>query len=505
MDSKLILIKVITLLFLESNLKNNRYKSRELGLKVIDTLKLPQHIDEADIGRNTIVGLRDTLQWMIEEADSVFDLNTLLQRVRLNVGDELDVYDSINILGSYIESEENVILDVCNGIRKEISTHLAHNNIKEIIAKAHREMFFNGKNINWSTFVNNLVNDLEMYTPSMSKDQKKFMIDLVDMSDPTTIREVLEKAKDDTEGTGGFATGWQAVNRMMGESETLRRGMFVLVGALTHNYKSGLCHDLFRHFCIYNEPQLDDPEKKPLILYFSTENRAEEDVLRMYIALKENETGEAVNVNTIDPVEASEYISSRLGERGFYTEMLRIDGGDFTMVELFNTVLDYEAAGYEIQAIVFDYLSLIDTSDLKTRGSMGGENIRLLMQRVRTFMSARNILFITPHQLSTQAMDKKREGSLNFLREVAGRSYWDGSKRIANEADLEIFLDIVKYNGESFLHVHRGKHRTVKATPAKNLEFYLPFSEVAYVPDDIEAEDRSLKNYQGNSVEEVVF
>lgn len=505
MDSKLILIKAITLLYLEGRLINNKFKSKSMVSQVIDALKLPQQIDEADIGRNTIIGLKDTLLWMCEESEDTFDLNTLLQRVRLNVGDELDVYEAMAILDEYTNSEDDVIKEVCKGLRKEISSHISQNNVKEIISKAHRELFYNSRRIDWSKFTNTLVSDLEIYSPGMSKEHKKFMINLVSMSDPNSIKEVLEKAKEDTEGVGGFKTGWQAVNRMMGESETLRRGMFVLIGALTHNYKSGFCHDLFRHVCIHNTPQLDDPTKKPLILYFSTENRAEEDILRMYIALKENETGEAVNVNTIDPLEASVYISERLGERGFHTEMIRVDGGEFTMIELFNTVLDYEAEGYEVQAIFFDYLSLIDTSDLKTRGSMGGENIRLLMQRVRTFMSARNILFVTPHQLSQQAMDKKREGSLNFLREVAGKNYWDGSKRIANEADLEIFLDIVAYNNKHYLHVHRGKHRTVKATPRKNLEFYLPFSEVAYIPDDVEGEDRSTTNIQGNGVGEVIF
>lgn len=358
--------------------------------------------------------------------------------------------------------------------------------------------------MDWGSFVNNLVSDLESHTRSMNKGQKEFMLNVINMSDPTGIREVLEKAKEDNEGSGGFRTGWQAVNRMLGASENFRRGMFCLVGALTHCYKSGFCHDLFRHFCIYNTPTLNDPNKKPLLIYYSAENRAEEDLIRMYVALKENETGVAVNINTIDLDEASEYVSMRLQERGFSVIMARIDPGSFGHNELMNEVLEYEAQGYEVQAVIMDYLALTKKTGLGSSG-MTGEDVRMQMQKVRVFMSARDILFITPHQLSQQAMDKKREGVMNFLGEVAGKNYWDGSKRIANEADLEIFLDRVKRDNKYYLHVHRGKHRTVKATPSDDLEFYLPFAEIGYIPEDIETEDRSLKTLAGTNVGEVVF
>lgn len=493
MDSKLILAKCITLAFCENIASNGKIKSTEVILGAVGKLKLPEQVSDVDAGRLTIIALRETLYNLInDESGDVIDVNVLLQRIRIDVGDDIGVYDAIEPISKYSELPKEDLLKICRKLRDELHKFLDQMSIKEIISKAHRDLFYSRKPLEWDKFINSVVSDLETHTKGMNKAQKSYMLNLASMSDPKSIAEILEKAKQDNEGVGGFKTGWQAVNRMLGDSENLRRGMFVLVGALTHCYKSGFTHDLFRHACIYNHPHVSEKTKKPAILYFSSENRAEEDLIRMYVALKENETGEAVNIRHIDPIEASEYISKRLMETGFHVEMMRIDGGNFSYMDLFNLVIEYESAGYEIQAIFFDYLSLIELKGIQN--SMQGEGLRQLMQRVRTFMSARDILFVTPHQLSQEAMSLKRSGVNNFVSEIASKNYWDGSKRIANEADLEIFLDIVHRDNKAYLAVHRGKHRTVKATAMALRHFFLPFEDIGFVPDDINGEDRSIKD-----------
>jgi hypothetical protein len=392
----------------------------------------------------------------------------------------------------YHEVDDESMVKLCNGLSGELKGFLHQWAIREIVHKAHRELFYSRKPLDWRKYVENLVADLEAYSSGWGKSDQEFVLNLMSMSNPESLKSVLEKAKDDTEGTGGFKSGWQAFNRMMGESQQMRRGMFVLVGGLTHCYKSGLVHDLFRHACLYNDPVADNPDRTPTLLYFSSENRAEEDLIRMYIALKENETGVAVDSSTIDIDEAAAYVAEKLTSRGWAVEMIRIDPNAFTYQELYNTVLRYESNGHEIHGCFFDYLALINRKGCQS--SMIGEDIRLLMQKVRTFMSARNILFVTPHQLSQEAMALKRAGVGNFVSEIAGKNYWDGSKRIANEADLEVFVDIVERDKKFYLAIHRGKHRTVKATPMKYRHFYLPFQEVGYVPDDLHKEDTSLES-----------
>jgi hypothetical protein len=464
-----------------------------LAQDIISRLKLPEQVTETDSGRNTIVGLRETVMWMCDQSEEEpFDFNALLQRVRLNAGDDFTVFQAFEDVDRYHGVDDETMMKLCNGLHGELKNFLHQWAIREIVHKAHRELFYNKKPLDWKKYVENLVADLEAFSNGTSNDQQDFILNLMSMSNPDSLKKVLEKAKEDTDGAGGFKTGWQAFNRMLGESNQMRRGMFVLVGGLTHCYKSGLVHDLFRHACLYNDPIQEDTTKKPMILYFSSENRAEEDLIRMYVALKENETGEAVDVSQVDEETAGAYVADKLTSRGWNVDMIRIDPNAFTYQDLYNTILRYEGAGCEVHAVYFDYLAMINRKGCQS--SMIGEDIRMLMQRVRTFMSSRNILFVTPHQLSQEAMALKRAGVGNFVAEIAGKNYWDGSKRIANEADLEVYVDIVERDKKHYLAIHRGKHRTVKATPLKYRFFYIPFQEVGYVPDDIDGVDSSMES-----------
>lgn len=495
MDSKLILIKIITLLYCQSICERVRTRSSHLAIDIIDKLKLPETVTETDSGRNIIIALRETALWLAGHDDEAkFDFPSLLQRIRLNAMDDYTVFQAFADVEKYHELEQDELALVCESLQKELRYFLGQVGIRDAIHKAHRELFYPKKPVDLRKYVESLISDLEVYHDGWNGTTKKFVLNLMDMSNPESLAEVLERAKDDMQGKGGFRSGWQCVNEMLGESQTFRRGMFVLIGALTHNYKSGFCHDLYRHFCLYNDPVLDDPTRKPLILYFSSENRAEEDLVRMYVALKENETGQAVDVTMTPSSEMASYVARRLTERGYHTAMLRLDPSEFKASDLFEIVLEYEAKGYEVQAIVFDYLALINKAGIGVGAGMTGEDTRMLMQKVRTFMSARNILFITPHQLSQEAMGKKREGIGDFVGEIAGKNYWDGSKRIANEADLEIFLDIVERNRKHYLAGHRGKHRTVKATPVAKRRWYLPFEEIGYIPEDVNGPKRSLES-----------
>lgn len=499
MDSKLVLIKLITLVYLEGTVERHHDRSFDLSDQIIGTLKLPEQITETETGRNTIVGLRETVRWMMDEGEkAVYDYSNLLQRIRLNAGDDESVFLAFDETIKHVRKDDDkeAILKFCESQYKELSTFVSQNKIKEIIKRAHHDAFYASKKVNWKNFVNDVVNDLEAYGGGTTQNEFEFVLDLVSMNDVTSIQSVLEKAMEDTVGGNGFKVGMQAYNRMFGHSMDLRRGMFVLVGGLTHNYKSGFVHDIFRHACLYNKPVVGEDGLKPTIIYVSSENRAEEDVMRMYVALKENETKEAVDITTIDPKEAAEYIQRRLTETGFHVDMVRINAHDFTYMDIINLVLRHEAEGREVQAIFFDYLALI--SKRGCEASMIGEDIRLLIQRTRTFTSARDILFVSPHQLSQEAMGIKRTGVNNFLGEIVGKNYWDGSKRIANEADLEIFVDIVQRNKKFWLHVARGKHRTVKVTPVEYREFYVPFSSVGYILDDINGEDSSVRSLTEN-------
>lgn len=112
----------------------------------------------------------------------------------------------------------------------------------------------------------------------------------------------------------------------------------------------------------------------------------------------------------------------------------------------------------------------------------------------------RKILFITPHQLSTEAKMLKRQGVENFVQEIANKGYYDSCKTIDQEVDLEVYIDIVKINGRSYLTIQRGKHRKVGITPEADLFTVYRFEDVASIPDDIDGRDMSRKHAGGGVV-----
>ncbi len=496
MDSKLVLLKLITLIYCETICKDINRRSDDLAKDVVEHLKLPKFLGDSDMGRSIIISLREMLYWMLSEPlDQSPDGVEIVQRLRIIAGDDASTKSIIDTIEGYAGLTDEELVEKRNRLEREVKSFLTKMAVKDVVDKAYRALTYDDKQVDVRKLIHNTIADLEVYSGSWSDQDSEFVLNLMTMNDVGSIKTVLEKARENVSGGGrGLRTGWQALNRMFGDEGELRRGMQVVVGGLTHNYKSGFCHDLFRHFCIYNTPAPNDPTKKPLLIYASCENEASEDLLRMYVALRENETKQAVDMTMIDVDEASAYVSRRLQETGWNVVMLRIDPTDFTPQDLFALVLKYEEAGYEIAAIVWDYLALINKKSLGGN-TFGGEDIRSLFQLTRTFMSARDILFVTPHQISQEAMMLKRGGTTNFLQDVAGKNYWDGSKRLANEVDLEIFVNIDQRDGRSYLGVARGKHRKVKQTPKKDLVFYMPMADDTLsfgILDDINDEDSSI-------------
>lgn len=495
MDSKLVLLKLISLIYCETILTNKAKRYDNLAIDLIDRLKLPKFLGDSDMGRSIIISLREFVLWLIEIEKADVDRTEVIQRLRIIAGDDRATCDYIKTMLMYDDLSEEEIEEKCQRLEREVKAFLMKIAVKDIIDKAYRNLTYDEKHINVRQLIHNTIADLEVYSGTWSEEEAGFVMNLMNMSDISSVKSVLEKARDGNSGTGrGLKTGYQALNRMLGDENEFRRGMMCVVGGTTHSYKSGLCHDIFRQFCIYNDPVLNDPTKKPLLIYASCENEAAQDILRMYVALVENETRQAVDISTIDIDEASLYVAKRLQERGWNVVMLRIDPTDFKVQDLFTLVLRYEEAGYEVVSIVWDYLALINKKDLAP-GGFGGEDIRMLFQTVRTFMAARDILFITPHQLSQDSVMLKRAGSTNFLQELVGKNYWDGSKRLANEVDLEIYVDIQVKDNRSFLGVARGKHRKVKQTPKRDLMFYLPMVDESLsfgILDDINGNDSSV-------------
>lgn len=495
MDNKLLLVKSITLLYLESRIENVSENSADLVKQIVNAIKLPDMEREMDQYREIVVGLRATALWMTEQPPThQYDRAALLQRLRVNVGTDDSLYAAFEGWISHDQVQEDIKRQ-CIGYRDTLKVHLNRGKIKEILKGASSKALFQEETVDWKHFVQEITADLEPFLNMSGSDDPASLVDAVDFTNVAKIGQVMQKAKEESGTEGVLRTGWQAINRMLGEHEGMRRGDMVVVGALQHNFKTGFTLSLFKQFALYNTPYMRDPKKKPLLIHLSFENHLNDNIMWLYINLKENETGEPCDTTTVDIAEASQYISDRLRATGYEIHMCRYDPSEFSFHDFFNLIQRFEADGYEVHGVVADYLNMISK-----RGCTGGANgadIRDLFRRVRNFCSPRGILFITPHQLSPDAKYLVRQGVENFVQEIANKGYWDSCKAIDQEVDLEIIIHIEKMNGESFLTVQRGKHRKPKPTPEKDLYTVLKFESVGSIPDDHGKDDRSLRKVGG--------
>lgn len=501
MDSKLLLIKCITLLYRESELDHSS-GSGDLCKSVIETIKIPETSVSMQSGREVVLGLRSTVHWMLDHTEKKYDRTQLLQRVRINTKDDTYLYNAVTDGIAPLNDEEEIKQQILS-YRKNLQDHLNSQQINSIVAKAfHRINIFSDEKADYQKLVRELYDQLEPYTHNIVETKHPSVVDTVDFEDDEGMVELLNRSKEELSTDGVLQVGWQGINRMLGRTRGIRRGEMVLVGALQHNFKTGFTLNLFKHLALYNTPYMRDPAKKPLLLHVSLENELTTNILWLYANLVENETGEACDVSTVDVKEAAAYVKKAMRVNGYHINMMRVDPNQHTYHDFADMVLKFEAEGYEVHAIVCDYLAMMNKGGLDRSGPTGSE-IRDLFRRVRNFCAPRGIAFITPHQLSTEAKMLTRQGVDNFVQEIANKGYYDSSRTIDQEVDLEIMIHIEKVAGiGSYLTVQRGKHRGVQITPEEDLYCVLPFKDIGGILDDVNGPDTSMQSVGGRSMAE---
>lgn len=503
MDPKLLLVKLATLLFNEGQLKDPTIHSVNLVQEVLETIKFGEPGVDFDRSREILLNLKRTVEWMAERAPGEeLDRTIVLQRIRVNSSDEEGLYYGFE-QGIGDTSDLIVLKKRCMAQRMELRDYVNQTKIKEILKEFSYKANFNPEKVNWSSLISEVHEKLDPYRNNTSEEFKiGGMIDMVDLSDGDNISRLINRAGEETSLEGVLRLGWQAINRMLGEHQGLRRGEFVLIGALQHNFKTGFTLHLFRQIALYNTPYMRDPTKKPLLLHISAENELQLNIVQLYRYLYENETGQLAPTAMFsdpDPLikqaaidEAKAYIYEKMSVNGYNVMMGRCDPSEMTYERIFDMITALESQGYEIHAIVFDYLNMISKRGCIQGGPTGSE-IRDLFRRVRNFTAPRGITFITPAQLSTEAKKMTRLGVNDFVKHLEGKGYYDSCGTIDQEVDLEIFIHKEVINQESFLTIQRGKHRKPRDTPIRHRYTVLPFSPIADIRDDYGKADISLK------------
>lgn len=382
MDSKLLLVKSITLLYRESQMPLRTENSADIVRTVIENVQVPEVGMGISSERDVIGHLRDTIIEMCGNAlDYDYDRVTLLQRLKLNCAHDEKLYDVIE-QGLDQTLQESQLKRTIVNLRKSIMNHFREQKISEVLGKAsynfkhHRDKI---KDVN--QFIGDLLGQLEPLQITTSGKDPAVVSD-IDIGDDKAMSEMFKEIKDTTDGSGILKTGWADMDEMT--QGGFRRGEFTMIGALQHKYKTGFSLTLFKQVALNNIPHMIDPIKKPLLLRISFEDDLNLNLQFLYQNLKYNETLQPVNLKTVTETEMSRYVREKLQINGYHIKMLRVDPSQWTYKHICNKIVDLEAQGYEIHMLMLDYMAMLPTTGCNTSGPTGTD-IRDMIRRLRNF------------------------------------------------------------------------------------------------------------------------
>jgi len=495
-DNKLLLVKCITLLYRESTLPEKESNSADLVRTVLEAIKLPEQALSMNSERDVLMGLKETALYLCgNPLITTYEKEELLQRLKVNCGLEDSIYEAFQ-QGIETEMSEATTKRNVLSIRKYIDDSFRENELVKIISKASSQVIFNRDKIpDIKSYVKDLIMSLEPY--QMSVNQKDpAVIASVDIGDEAGMTEVCNKIQEQDNQTSILKTGWQGINRML--QGGFRRGTATILGALQHNYKTGFSLTVFKQIAMYNDPVMTNMAKKPLLLRITFEDSLTDNIQFLYQNCYQNEHGVMPNIKAVKPKEMTAYVKEKLSVTGYHVKFMQVNPSNWTYKDIQNAVIGLEAEGYEIHLLMLDYLAMIPTTGCE-QGTMG-HDMRDMWRRMRSFCMARQIALVSPHQLSSDAKMLIREGRTDFVKAIANKGYWDGSKRLDQEVDLELYQNIERKDGVAYLTIQRGKHRTPTVIPETDKYMVLKFTEKGCILDDVGKPDSTLKKVGGGAI-----
>ena len=370
---------------------------------------------------------------------------------------------------------------------------------------------------NMKAFVAEVCSQLEPYQiDSVTRDPS--IINFADTGSLELGTAMFENVKAEATGTSVLRTGWQGLNRALDGG--VRGGEEWVQAALQHNYKSGMNTSVFMDIALFNVPVLKDPNKKAALLHISCEDPLAMKYQFMFKRLKgieakragklEEMTEEVIAgmIASMTAEQLAAYVNAALNINGFTCFFLEINPGMATYRTLQNQVLELEAQGYEVKVLSVDYLLKVPTTGCE--GNAAGEALRNMYEKMASFGKHHGMVFMTPHQISTDAKMMLREGRTGFVQTLVGGGYYAGSKQLDQVVDLETFQHIESLNGKKYLTFQRGKHRKdqIRMTASEYLYFVLEFHPVFGLLPDVDGPDTTRKKVGGGVIgsgEEIPF
>lgn len=492
MDLRTLFSKIIPLIYRTRALKI--FENDDLIRTILNTIKTDK-TEYTFSGYNYFEELKKLSIELLEEKEEIAK-EAILDRLKIILENDQKLFNTIkeSLEAQYDDASiKRIITSNVKMLNNFYKEHIA----LEIINKVSYDLRFNRAKIaNFNEYLKNVIAELEPLTMTSTNIKDPAIVNEIDFENTENLDMVFEEVKKINSTTGVYKTGWQAINRMT--QGGIRRGEFVMIGALQHKYKTGFTLSLFMQIARHNKPVItpDEQDKKPLLLRISFEDSLTSNLQFMYQYLKAHD-GEFIkpkDFDNLDTKEMSRYIVSKLTETGFHIKLLRVDPSQWSYASVINKILELEAQGYAIHVLMLDYITLLPTVGC-TQGPAGTDK-RDLVRRIRNFCSSRNISVITPVQLSTEAKQLIRNGipEDQFVKKIVARGYFDSCKTLDQEADLLMLIHLFSHKRQKWLSVQLDKHRlpTVVDEDDRYCLYKFPMLNVPIL-EDLEGDDSSFK------------
>lgn len=436
--------------------------------------------------------LKKTIEWMSAAIASGVTISrpNLLQRLKLDVGGDHYFYSAIDEgLVDYKTQEE------IQGRILEISSELKHakkqDRLKRLISSANRELNFSASNINTSTYVKELIVELETHMGGLGDaDTPASQTDILNFNSIEDIERCLERMIVSETDDGLMKTGLRGLDMMFNGG--LRRGEYANHGALPGSYKSGILIDYPLSVAEFNDPYIINPGMKPLILRISLENQMPQDLRIVYSKLHERKYGEDADLRNLNVRQAARSIMEHYSQRGWYYTAECHNALDFSVYDLFKIIMRYWKSGYEIALISLDYPKLMAEN---TVGERLQAKILKTVENIRLFCFPRGITVVAAHQISTEAITKKRDiGDIGFTGILKDGGYYEECKGLSQKFDLEVVQHVFDHaDGNRYIMFERAKHRAGEKTPAAHKKAVYAFQRYGGIVPDYDREDLLLR------------
>lgn len=504
MDRRDLLVLILSTIYIERKFTST-INHVEYYDEVLDKTKpAPTDVLSMEMGKDPAEELQKIYDRIKDLNQDFDDLETFLQKVRLACSHDSYLFHAIEVLVRPSYQIDEVKRKISKA-RSEIAEYLADVALRAAMKASYRlshvdNLSRDEKVAKIDEVITGLLDIQMAYGASAQGRKHPALINSITISEGIADDiNIMAMAKESISVDSVFVPGWQCVKRQFGKAGGGRPGESLLIGAMEYNYKSSMCLQFFRWTAMYNVPKLRDPSKKPLIYRMSLENDLNQDILFLYQEIYANEYGKLPDIDNVDVEEADKFVKERLRRNGWHVIMEQYDPNKLTYHTVLKILDDLMAAGYEIHLFNVDYIAMIDKAGC-TGGAMG-DDIRQLFRRVANYCKAKLIWFITPHQIGSKAFELRRQGREDdFVKDIAGKGYWDGCQRLGQEPDMDLLTHVVKMQNGSYLTSASSRHRGFSNTPVEDLFWIRKFEDTGFIPDDIYGADMTRSKIGGGTV-----